>query len=471
MRGFLSSAAYSYSLVFHSVLNGILLVPYLIAQVGSEAYAQWLIMSSVALMMQMFDPGFGQVTTERLRKARNFEQRRDTIISAAVLSVCIIVLVQLIGISILTIFPYFPGEQKLNQVVLLATSLILLENMLYGIFLGLSRELTAAITSITSIFANLAVVIIGIEAGLGLAALALGLCVKPLVCIAIAIAILVAEFWMNRIQKLPIIRWEKVFLLRKELLLSARGKVLISGANGSDVVILGAIFDPLIVVAYAMTKRASDFLKMFIQKPTLALHPTLSEYKKSDLVNSEYILKYSSISLYTVSFAASTYFLLNEMFLDVWLPERHYAGDLICLIFAITFALSIVQGYGYVINSAFGRYEAVSKSQSLFSFLLVFFLLAASVLENIVVFSLMPALAIVMAMKYGDLIEVRWFGGIKTFIKLVLILFCSIFVSFLAGYFQSDIIQMASGFVFGSLFVFFFIRQHACAADFERRGI
>ena len=469
MKGFASSAAYSYSLVFHSLLNGVLLVPYLIVQVGSAAYAHWLVLSSVALMMQMFDPGFGQVTTERLRKAKNLGQHQDIILSSAALSTVIIALVQLIGISLLVAFPSFPGDQKLNLLVLFATSLILLENMLYGVFLGLSKEGTAAITSITSIAVSFSIVIIGIEAGIGLTALAFGLCVKPLVCIAAAIIILGIELKNNGIEKIPKISWRKIFFLRRELMLSARGKFLISGANGFDVAILGALFEPLMVVAYVMTKRASDFLKMFIQKPTLALHPKLSEYENSDQCHSEKISQYSSTALYTASFAASAYFLLNESFLEVWLPEHHYAGDTLCFIFAITFALSVFQGHAYVINSAFGRYDAVARSQSLYSLLVIILLLFSGVFQNIVLFSLMPAVAILMTIKHGNLIEVSWLGGCKTLTGIFLIFASSVLINYITESSLSNIAKLVSGLVFGSLFLLFFMRQHILAAKFEKR--
>lgn len=332
------AATFGYLQFGLALTSGILVVPFVLARVGSEAYGVWLGFGELIAYSAMADLGILGVLPWLIAEADGRGERGEmrALVSAGLLSATLAAVVfAALALALLAVAPEITGVSAAQRAAVIGPLVLMVAGMaaaypvrvFHAVLIGLQDVTFAGTLGIAQAALNVALIVGLLAAGQGLYALAAAATIPTL---------FVATASLLRVRRVApdLLRGWRV--PSKQLL----GQVTAQGIGGwigglgwrmisatSNLVIL-AIAGPVAAVAYAMTARLGDVLtQMSWQVPDAGL-VGLAQLKGEGRTEraAEIAVSILRLTLIGAGAVACSVLAFNPSFVALWVGAERFAG-------------------------------------------------------------------------------------------------------------------------------------------------
>ena len=331
---------HNYSIVY-AFCSGILLLPIILNFINIELYGVWLASTCVINWFTMFDPGISSVLTQQVSNylgKKDHERVSGIVCSGFVLALLFAVLFILFGLIFFESVHSYVNTENVNKVndfkwaiylALFATSIICFSYSLTAINQGFQSSLGVGLIYMFTTFTELLLIIIFLNLGYSLISFGLSMLYRG---IMLSILNIIYFIWRMKCDDFTLF-----FSLTGFSQLSAKvfytffSKSIDGIAKNLDLVLinnfLGSQFVPLLTV----TKKSSTLIRSLLERPALALFPTISNLNGTgDIQKTKFItIRLINLITWTIGLFSSGLYLLNYSFVSLWVGSEFYAGTLI----------------------------------------------------------------------------------------------------------------------------------------------
>jgi O-antigen/teichoic acid export membrane protein len=338
-----------------TIVRGLVLVPLYLHFVGGGLYGAWLASGSVVAYLGLCDCGLHSVLSQKVAEAYG---AADSPCLARYLGsglLTVVFLSPLPALAGITCAPHLPQllgvyghEAHILKIAFIlaccSVSLMIIAHALGGMVCAFQRQLLHGLIWIVAYTIGILITVTLLFFGYGLIALALGVLAQSCLILLIEGAV----FWNLQKQILAgsslIITWKSAVELMKPsgMMFIARGGATLTGQ--SDNFLIGLIMGSHAVVAYDLTKRAYEMLRLLMGTPIGAFAPALAHFF-GELQGETARAKGLAEALIHVSTVIGMvliggYLILNRAFVSLWVGPVFYAGDLVMILIGIYGLLS-----------------------------------------------------------------------------------------------------------------------------------
>ncbi|NQU33320.1 MAG: oligosaccharide flippase family protein [Bacteroidetes bacterium] len=347
----------SYANVIIEIIRGIVLIPLYLQFIDSRLYGAWMATGSIVALLGMSDFGLNSVIVQKIASLsgqKNQHKMGGMIGTSLVVAFTLSLLPLIISGIIYKKIPFIvkiDGDEALQLshaflIAALATSLMLINYAIGGIFLGLQRTEVYTIMYTVSRIISIIASIIFLISGLGLISLPLSYAVGTIILVIGNVCYL--RFWLKRNIVKNSISFEfsyfrELFNKSVWVFLSQFSKTAVFHA---DKLIVASLIDPAATTILVFSKKASDLMNTIVIQIAFALMPGLANlFGQGDIVNlRKYMIKSIKYSLIFGLFTGGGIFLFNKQFVSLWVGEDYYGGTLLT-------GLIVSSGLIYVLNT------------------------------------------------------------------------------------------------------------------------
>ena len=371
------------------LLTKFFVTPFLVSGLGSTLFGVWNVLGQFTSYANLADIKVTQVLKWAIAKDRDSisdEELRKYVTATFLLVLLILPIILTLGAIIIWFAPEITGVGEEHVAVVRITASILLLalviNKVFDIFESILRGMNL---SFKRIGVRAAVIIIGgvlqvtaILLGYGLIALAM---VQVFIMLSMGITI---YFIMNKY--VPWFGWGEIDLKKSLFFFKTSGWFV--GWTGTrllllntDKVILGYLAGPVLVTQYVITQYLANAVHGIVKNIINGVFPGIGklygnrEYEKLMKVRKHVMLL---TWLFAVSIG-SVIILFNESFIELWVTESEYAGQLVNLLIL----LSVIQ-YLFIQNDSVIIDTTLELSQK------VYFGLVAAIISVGLMFATIP---------------------------------------------------------------------------------
>ena len=330
-----------YSGVALMLLQGVLLVPLYLKFVGSAEFGFWLVASGVATWIAIVDPGVSTLMQQRISQALGGARPARAVRLARRglrLSVALAVVVVVIGASGSGwLLRMIDPEAQMAK----ATGWWLLFLSVVGVALGLLASYATAVgvalrdarphtlISVVSAVAGIAATVGLLWNGWGVLALPAGIVGRGVLQAVLSFRLVSIELGRLSAQQGDVVDDDhEAEKDGRSLAWLALDKLTGTLVVSADLFVIGRYFDGGMVTSYALTKRPVDLLLSLLQRPTVALSPTLSYLAGSEKPGrlGAVVEQASGRLFWLIGGAALGTFLLLQPLVSLWVGPAHYLG-------------------------------------------------------------------------------------------------------------------------------------------------
>ncbi len=375
-----------------TVIQGLLLIPMYISFLGDRLYGFWLASGGVLTLISMIDAGATGITKLRCAAAygrNDFSGVSSYFIHGAVVAGVIATFYgAFIGATSLVIVDWINADEQWHGIL---TGCFLLAGLgaifqfigffLRGFAVGLQRTQVPVIAEIIGNLVGLLSIVVGLYLGWGLWALGVGAVVRPLL-----------PFLVNGVYAAFLLRkvgyysgWSRAvfydYLRNTPAVLGAKASGKLTEAL--PVLILTRWLGPEVTVAYTVTFRALQILRVFINKGIDSLYGAAGHFFADSNVSPEARnrLVFDLVRVFMVGCTGIflIYTMTNRGFVSLWISPDLFAGQNVTVFLALgTFVLMgnrLLETFGMALG-AIQSTCVVSIIERLARSLLLFLLIA-----------------------------------------------------------------------------------------------
>lgn len=378
---------FSILLIIVNIINGIVLVPLYLKYVDAAAYGIWLASGNILAWVSLIDPGIGGVLLQQVGLAfgrKDLKETGDLVGAGLVLSIGITILFGVVGYIFFANLPVlldinegYYRESKLAIAFLYALIGTMLMIGSYGItavLQALQSSIGVGMLLTLNMIASLAVVLVLLEAGLGIKAIGLSILFRGLIQFIGALTLLTVKLKSTGIgTSLNKSSFSRILSLSSFNFL---GKTAGTLHGQVQLFLIARFVGPLEVTIYKFTQAGPELSKLFLIRPIQAFIPSFVNLlgEKGTEAAKSILIRMLNYFVWIIGFILIGSMLLNELFVSVWVGIGFYAGAtlnlLICLAVAISVLLDVLSQIVFAMGDV--------KRNNVIQFVqLIFFLIAA----------------------------------------------------------------------------------------------
>lgn len=342
------------------IIRGILIIPLYLNFISAGLYGAWLATGNILMWLTLFDPGVGDVATQKIAEAygKNDKTTIKYVISSSIfISSIICFLVLIIGISITDLlinFVRIPDSidhiqlKEAFNVSIISTALTLFYFSLTGAITGFQEtRLYGWIRNGSSLIA-LVINIILLFKGYQLLSIAYsGLIGALLQTILYGILLLVL---MKR-EKISF-RFSFSFLKNYSRIFSFTfaNKLFLTIAQNIDLILVSRFVSVEMVTILEFSRRPLKVIRGLAISPSQAMLPTIAHlYGERNIERlKEIIDKSLRLFSFMLILIAAGFIAFNSSLLTLWVGGKYYIGDFLNLLLVLTFLFST---WAYIISN------------------------------------------------------------------------------------------------------------------------
>ena len=347
---------FQYSSLILLLASQIILVPIYLKYISIPLYGAWLATGNILVWLTLVDSGLSVVLQQKVASAYGDKNKilvGQIITNSTILSVIVTVLIIIIGMLLAESITNWVGLDNLNdkeelgnaiEIAIIGTGLIILSSSFTAISLGLlsSKGINSVILSVTAL-AIIASLILILN-GYGILALAMEILIKGVGFTIGAIVYLLYRIHNENI----ILRFSKKILIdlshsMSYTFFSRLGTTL---SENIDLFFVAKIMGPEFVTLLAMTKRAPESSRKFVERPAIAFMPAVSHLMGEGKIDRarEVLLRLFLIILWVLGLFTAGFVTFNEVFVGLWVGQELFAGKTVSMVICLLFFISVIAG-------------------------------------------------------------------------------------------------------------------------------
>lgn len=402
-----------YSGIGFMLVQGVLLVPIYLRQVGSAEFGLWLVAGSVAMWLGIIDPGISALMQQRVARALGGDRpgravglaRRGLWLNAGLAALMLAAGALSAGWFARLIDPGSVVAPRTGSwLVFLTVATVaagLVANGLTSLGAGLRAARAHTLVAIVSAAAGIAATLGGLAAGWGVLALPGGGVVRGVLQSLLAWPLVQRDLGRLGEAGDDTGAIENQELDGRALAWAAFEKLTGAMAMSADVFFIGRAFEPATVTAYALTKRPVDLLLNFFQRPAVALTPTVSYLSGAGRAAEAgtFVAAVVTRMLWLLGAAALGTVLWLELLVGFWFGAAQYLGDSAVGLLAAGLAVNVLSGLFANLHFASGAttsYYAINGALSLVALPCMIVGLKISGVVGLMVGALLPRAAVAL---------------------------------------------------------------------------
>jgi O-antigen/teichoic acid export membrane protein len=351
-------------------VQGIVLVPIYLHYIDARLYGAWLATGSIVAVLGMLDFGFFSVIVQKTATIAggNDYRRLGELIGTSLVITFIIGLLPVLAASLLyTRVPAWinlegPEARQIANAVLIAgatTSMMLLSYGFGALFLGLQRVGVLSIQFVLSSAIGIIATLVFLSIGWGVLSIPSGLLVQSFL---LSFGHGVYLWWWIRGNLPPkSLKYRNLMfvdLFRPSIWVFV-GRLSNTAATQSDNLIVAAMIDPRLTIILALTRKSSDIISTIASRISSAFMSSLAHLSGGGELNivrsRQFMLIIMKISLIVGIFGLGGIFLLNEVFIRLWVGQEFYGGALLTGFICVSSFVIVLNSCLY--NNIFARGE------------------------------------------------------------------------------------------------------------------
>ncbi|GGA63293.1 hypothetical protein GCM10008015_00220 [Flavobacterium palustre] len=338
---------FNYANASFAIINGLVLVPLYLKYFSVSTYGSYLSSGNIVAMLGLLEGGMSFVLTQKLSSSyaqKDFKSFSKILGSGLLISISIVILLIIIGVAF---FPFIsdwvkaePNEYRNIQFAFLYSAIGAGLNILFhnisSVFQALLRVSVSGFANIISIVIGLAVTLLGLNFGLGVVAIPLGVLMRALIGVLILSFALVKILVKESFPRIDIDILDCKLLIRSVLPMFGGG-VAKSLVTNSQLLIITSFINPTASAVYFITGRIYQVCDSFLAPVGSSIFSSISQIVgegdkdsvKRNIVNVFYIFNVFSI------FILSASFILNSSFVSILLGNDKYGGTLLSILLCV----------------------------------------------------------------------------------------------------------------------------------------
>jgi O-antigen/teichoic acid export membrane protein len=384
------------NLIFHygsillSLVSGVILVPMYLKFIPVDVYSVWLASGNIFTLLSIIDPGLASVIQQQVAEKygqSKFDEVHQLIIGGLLISFMLTLLCVIIGVTLSYLLPFFitlPIDIDINLIqrscalAAVGVSISFSSFAVTGINFGLQNA-----NSVSKIY--LAINAIGIILTVLLLNFKMGLISLPIASIFRSIGWLLFNFislkemdtYKTNIYRT--ITWNDTLQGARKL-----SKIFSYSLVGRLSKILTGNFDALIaaklvgiesVSVMVLTSRGPETVRPFIERFSISFMSSISHVMGTgDMPKiKQILLRILAISSWALFLAVGASITFNKYFVELWVGQQLYAGNLVNLLLCFNMFLSVLVSVIGSICFSLGNIKKTSIVSFLQGFLYIAF--------------------------------------------------------------------------------------------------
>jgi O-antigen/teichoic acid export membrane protein len=365
----------SYTGTVLDIISGILLVPLYLVYIDPRLYGAWMATGSIIALLGMSDFGLNSVIVQKIANLsrHNDQHKIGGMIKTSLVCALFLSLVPLI-ISVI-LYKYVPfivqieGTEALQLshaflIAALATSLMLINYAIGGVFLGLQQTKVYTVMFIVSRIISIIASIIFLINGFGLISIPLSYALGTLI---LAIGnFFNLRFWIKRNITKKSFKFEfsyfrELFNKSVWVFFSQFSKTAVFQ---SDKLIVASLIDPAVTTILVFSKKGADLMNTVVIQISHALMPGLANLVgQGEVIKlKKYMINAIKYSIMFSMFTSGGILLLNKQFVSLWVGENYYGGTLLTILIVCSSLIYVLNTVLY--NNLFANGEIVFTSKA-----------------------------------------------------------------------------------------------------------
>jgi len=364
-------ASLSYSRQIVLIFRGLVLLPIYINQLGGELYGLWVASGGVLELFNILDLGLGRMISQRVAFYYGKKDSDNAVlyfINGSLLFLPIGIILALVGYFIAPFITHVintPANhfETVKVCFQLSTIFIFFRMLNLGITSGIHALLRPKIPGfalVSSHILGIISTIYFIYNDFGLYSIPLGYILQTSTVLLINISYtfhLLRKIGSKIKVNFKVIR--EYFHFSSYLILGKIGKGMVQRIEPT---VISMMINPTIAAGYTVTRRAVDFIRQFLVITLNSSFTSLSHLiGEGKLKRAENVVSYFlNFLLFVGLLLFSSYIILNESFVKLWVDESNYLGITLTVLLAFAFWSMSAHTYVYNLILAFGKFKKAS---------------------------------------------------------------------------------------------------------------
>lgn len=356
-RTTLTNLARDYATMVLLAIQGIVLVPIYLHSIEPRLYGAWLATGSIVAMLGMLDFGFSSVivqATATIAGSRDKSQL-GTLIGTSVVVTLVLSLVPILTAAIIHarvpiwINVIGPDAKEISKAFVIAgatTSLMLVSYGVGAVFLGVQRVGILSIQFICAFAVGIASTLLFLSLRWGIVSIPYGLLVQAMLLSGGHGAYLV--LWIRKNLPVGSVRFRRAMFL--ELFHKSTwvfiGRLSATATTQSDNLVVAAMIDPRLTIVLALTRKAADIVSTLASRVSSAFMSSLAHLSGGEEADAararRFMLTILKVSALAAIVGMGGVFLLNELFVRLWVGSQFYGGALLTGVLCLSGVLLIL---------------------------------------------------------------------------------------------------------------------------------
>lgn len=356
------NTVFQLSSIIYLMFIGIILVPMYLKYIPVDLYGYWLASGNIIAWIGAFDPGVSSVMQQRIGVSLgsgDYKKIGKHIGSSIIISISILFILSII---LFVIYHYIFGwigiknfdyQDKLKVSLICAGigTLFSLQSFGFvGINYGLQLYKPVGFLSLSTNLVGIACTFLLLPM-YGIKALGIAILLRGFIDLAGNIFILWIFLKTTTITiKFSYVNTQKLFADVSFNFFAKFGNLL---TDNSQSFFITRYITPEAAVIFRFTKTIPEVSKIFISRPAAAIMPIFSNYLGKSPALEDVKLKISKMIFYTVWSSGLIFIgfiLLNKTFINLWVGNKFYAGNLVnCLIVLWVVLSSLTNNLSYTV--------------------------------------------------------------------------------------------------------------------------
>lgn len=367
------NVAFGYANIFMSLVRNILMVPLYLSFISISEYGAWLATGSALINIIVTDFGLAGATLQRVSYLLGGNDKKvlGDAVGTSILSGLILSMV-LSCISFL-LAPFIPQILDLDEnastliyncflLAILANAVAVLGVVALGVLKSLRSPILAGVINVASDAVSIGVTVVLMFNEFGLYAIAIGLVVRAFILMISGTIFAI----LTSIKQFDV--YPNISISEANILFRNTGYLFISSIamkiqTQADTFFVGAFVSPASAGIYGLTMRAYETVHMIANQINRGVAPSLANLYGSgdELRYKEVVYRFALLLIFIGSIGMGCYAILNESFVQLWVGEEFYLGDISTYLLAIGGLVLLVGSVGYDVLSSSAEFKFLSR--------------------------------------------------------------------------------------------------------------
>lgn len=357
-----------------SLVRGFILIPLYLTYISAEVYGYWLATGGIVSILSFIDIGINRNVQRKMSYLfgrSEYSLLKTTFFNGALTYILVAFLIIssaiIAGLFLPTIFKIPAESSALIQFCFGLSVLSFIISIISQYFNTLSSSILLpfmpSIWQSVMGVVGIIVTVMLLNGGIGLYALPMGQLATSIGTFGGIIIITIVRY--RQLPEKATISIEKIKSLIVESGPIFLGKTGQSIVKQIEPVLITIIIGPAVTTAFVITKRAADFIAIALNIPLGAVFPSMVNLISSNHTEKirNLLVKLVSVIIIMATITLTSYVLLNESFIGLWVGEDMYLSNTITFLIAIGLLFRILMNLSTDIIFGFGMVTFSSMLQ------------------------------------------------------------------------------------------------------------